>query len=193
MKDLYRVIVFTGIDNSLDHSTSEFIERWHYSKSARSLKQKYVFHLIDLSGRLVGVAVYGQPISINSSASALELRRFCLIDETPRNSESFFLAKTLQWLRKNQSKYDHVLTFADPNQGHMGTIYKAANFKYDGLEKNNPRIVKFKDGRVAHLRQYYDKKNGAYSEQTIRLQEAVSRGDAMIVPQERKHRFIYEL
>ena len=179
--------------NSISIQCSEFIERWHYSKSARSLKQKYVFTLLDRRGTLTGVAVYGQAIGINSSPSALELRRFCLIDDTPRNTESFFLAKTIQWLKKNQREYDHILTFADPNQGHMGTIYKAANFRYDGLEKNNPRIVKFKDGRVAHLRQYYDKKDGVYSEQAKRLQEAVSRGDAMIVQQEKKHRFIYEL
>lgn len=156
------------------------------------MQQKHVFLLQDKSGGLVGVAIYGKPMGRNCDQEALELRRFCLIDDTPRNTESFFLAATLRWLKK-RSKYTTVLTYADPNQGHEGTIYKASNFKYDGLEKaSNPRVVEYK-GRTIHLRQYYQKKNGQYTKDAVELQKAAAKGEAKIVKQQLKHRFIYNL
>ena len=180
--------------SNLEPTAIYLITNCHYSKSARSQKPIHVFNLLDRRGDIIGVAIYGQPMSRNTSKSALELRRFCLIDDTPRNTESWFLAQTLQWLRKNQDEYDHVVTFADPNHGHKGTIYKATNFKYDGLENNNPRVVVFSNGDQAHIREYYQKSSdGEYNNKARKLQESVSKGEARIVAQERKHRFIYEL
>lgn len=190
IKELYSVY---HNDNIIDIETKEFIERWHYSKSARSQKQKHVFKLVDnKSNSLVGVAIYGQAMSRHHKNSTLELRRLCLIDDTPRNSESFFIAKTLKWLSRN-TQYSEVISFADPNHGHEGTIYKASNFKYDGLEKNgNPRVIQFGDKQY-HTRQFYQKKDGHYSEDAVRLQAAVQKGEAQIIKQERKHRYTYNL
>lgn len=171
----------------------DFVEKWHYTKSCRSQKPIHVFTLSDtMTNELVGVAIYGQPISRNTEKNAIELRRFCLDDRREKNTSSFFLGSTLRWLRKNEPRFDQVVTFADPNQGHVGTIYKAANFEYDGLEKNNPRIVIYGDRRY-HIRQFYQKRNGDYDEVAKELQRAVEVGDAQIVQQERKHRFIYKL
>lgn len=178
--------------NNLSREVINFVEDLHYSKSCRSQKQIHVFTLHNLVGKLVGVAIYGQPISRNTEQSVIELRRFCLHDDCERNTASFFLGKTLGWLRKFEHKYNQVVSFADPNQGHQGTIYKAANFFYDGLEKNNPRLVIY-NGETYHIRQYYQKKNGQYDNVAVELQTAVARGEAQIIQQERKHRFIYKL
>jgi len=178
--------------NAMTREVMDFVERWHYSKSCRSQKQIHVFTLHNLLGRMVGVSIYGQPISRNSDSNGIELRRFCLDDSCEKNTASFFLGKTLNWLRKNEFEYNQVVSFADPNKGHQGTIYKAANFQYDGLEKNNPRIILYK-GEVYHTRQYYQKRNGQYDDVALELQRAVELGEAQIVPQERKHRFIYKL
>lgn len=181
-------------EDKIDEETKAFIQRWHYSKSARSQKQKHVFKLVNkFTDELVGVAIYGQPVSKNISNDIIELRRLCLIDDTPKNTESFFIAKTLKWLEKN-TEYSRVVSFADPNHGHAGTIYKASNFEYDGLEDNgNPRVVQYNDKQY-HMRQYYAKDgSGHYQNHALRLQEAVRTGRAEIVKQHRKHRYIYYL
>lgn len=188
IKSLYSVYYN---DNLIDLEVKEFVERWHYSKSARSQQQKHVFKLVDNNDRLVGVAIYGNPMSRHyNSSEVIELRRLCLVDDTPKNTESFFIAKTLKWLGKNTS-YTQVVSFADPNHGHAGTIYKASNFMYDGVESNgNPRVVKLGD-RTIHLRQLYQKRDGEYDEVAKELQAAVKDGRAEVVKQEKKYRYIY--
>ena len=177
----------------LDEETKSFILKWHYSKSYRSLKHKHIFKLVDnISDELIGVAIYGSPNSRHLDKQGLiELRRLCLIDETLKNSESFFISKTLKYL-KNNTDYSGVISFADPNHGHTGTIYKASNFKYDGEEKNgNPRVILYGDKEI-QLRQYYDKKDGEYSKQALKWQELVKQGEAEIVNRQKKLRYIYE-
>lgn len=180
-------------NSTIDEETKAFIQTWHYSKSARSLQQQHVFKLVSkTSDDLVGVAIYGKPMSRHQPKDTIELRRLCLIDDTPRNTESWFIARTLKWLRAN-TDYSSVVSFADPNHGHLGTIYKASNFLYSGLEANgNPRVVQYGDKQY-HMRQFYQKKAGQYSEDAVRLQEAVARGDAEVLKQERKHKFTYNL
>jgi hypothetical protein len=189
IKELYSVY---HNDNIIDEETKDFIARWHYSKSSRSQQQKHVFKLVDKSDRLVGVAIYGKPMSRHHTKETLELRRLCLIDDTPRNTESFFIGKTLRWLGKNTS-YSQVISFADPNHGHQGTIYRASNFTYEGLENNgNPRIVQHGEKQI-HLRQMYQKKGDSYSEDALRIQALVKSGEAEVLKQERKHKYTYKL
>ncbi len=179
-------------DNIIDTEAKEFIQTWHYSKSARSLQPTHVFKLVDKSNKLVGIAIYGRPMCRHYKGDTVELRRLCLIDDTPRNTESFFIGKTLRWLAKN-TEYKQVVSFADPNHGHLGTIYRASNFKYEGLEDNgNPRVVK-EGNKNHHLREYYAKKDGQYTSSALRLQEAVRNGSAEIIKQERKHRYTFNL
>lgn len=179
--------------NIIDDETRNFVEFWHYSKSARSLQQQHVFKLVDKqTDQLIGVAIYGNPMCRHHKKDTIELRRLCLIDDTPRNTESWFISRTLKWLQAN-TKYSEVVSFADPNHGHAGTIYKASNFQYNGRESNgNPRVVQY-GTKQYHMRQYYQKKDGHYSEDAVRLQEAVANGDAEIVKQERKHKYTYDL
>ena len=187
IKELYTVFY---MEDKIDEETKEFIQRWHYSKSARSQKQKHVFKLVDKHNSLVGVAIYGQPMSRHHTEDTIELRRLCLIDDTPRNTESFFIGKTLRWLAKN-TEYSRVISFADPNHGHTGTIYKASNFDYEGLESNgNPRVVQHGDKQY-HMRQYYQKKGDDYSVDALKLQALVKSGEAEVIKQERKHKYIY--
>ena len=189
IKELYNIYYNSNI---IDEETKSFIKTWHYSKSSRSQQQKHVFKLVDkATNSLVGVAIYGNPMSSKIDKDIIELRRLCLIDDTPRNTESWFIAKTLRWLESN-TKYSRVISFADPNHGHSGTIYKASNFEYEGLEDNgNPRVVQYGDKQY-HMRQYYAKdSSGEYQSHALRLQEAVRAGRAEIIKQHRKHRYVY--
>ncbi len=191
IKDMYKI---NNNGNHIDEEVKNLIEKYHYSKSIRSQKQKYVFKLVEKStDKLVGVAIYGQPMSRRQDSDVIELRRLCLVDDTPRNTESWFIARTLKWLGIN-TKYSRVISFADPNYNHFGTIYKASNFEYDGLESNkNPRMIEY-NGKKYHIRQYYAKnKSGDYCKHAIKLQAKVKIGEAKIIKQSRKHKYTYYL
>lgn len=115
-----------------------FVKRNHYSKSI-CRGTKYVFCLHD-SKKIIGVAVFGTPVGRNCQAKysttgkpLLELKRLCLIDDTPKNSESWFIAKCMKIL-KSEKQFDGILSYADPAKKHTGIIYKASNFDYLGQQ-----------------------------------------------------------
>lgn len=116
-----------------------FVKANHYSKSLPR-GSKFIFAIIE-GKKIIGVASFGRPAgrSANSKYSksgdpVLELTRLCLIDKTPKNSESWFIAKCLRHL-KSLNKFDGILSYADPAKKHKGIIYKASNFQYLGTQK----------------------------------------------------------
>lgn len=172
-----------------------FVVNNHYSRSYRSLMQEYVFTLQEGS-EVIGIAVYGKPCGKNVRTKyghVLELRKLCLIDDTPKNSESYFIGMTLRWLKKN-TNYDGIISYADPNFKHKGTIYKASNFEYLGEEAAaNPRAIRY-GSKLVHIRQYYDKdSDGNYSKQAMKWRDLVSAGEAKIVKRKKKYVFYYKL
>src|SRR5580704_4698634 len=108
----------------------EFVETHHYSKSVRGITPSYCFRIM-FAEKVFGAAIFGRPAmketidrySENGTVNMVELRRFVMIDEAPRNSESRCLAMMFRTLRKKG--VERILSYADPNHGHVGTIYKA--------------------------------------------------------------------
>jgi len=186
--NLHETTVFTN-------EIKEFVKKNHYSGKCRSLLQKYIFKLEDVSGKLTGVCIYGLPVSVNARGkygeNILELRKLCLIDDTPKNTESFFIGKTLRYLKKN-TEYDRIISYADPNMGHEGTIYKASNFEYKGMGKYWNELLLYND-EVFHKRHMYQKRNGVYAKKSLELQRALKSGKAELLPQMPKHIYIYDL
>jgi hypothetical protein len=72
----------------------------------------------------------------------VELRRFCMINDTPRNAESKVLAVMFRTLRKQGVQ--RILSYADPNFGHVGTIYRALGFALLG-QSAAVSVVLYKD------------------------------------------------
>lgn len=96
--------------------------------------------------QLRGCVTYGVPASRHLQKSAcpsnpdlvIELNRLWLHDDLPKNCESWFVSKTLKLLPPRI-----VVSYADPQHGHMGIIYRALNFNYSGwtdMERKTPRI-----------------------------------------------------
>lgn len=188
----YKITQKTG---AFTHEESVFLKTNHYSESYRSLQQKIYFNLTQDTS-LIGMAVYGNPNSKRlSDKFTLELRRFCLVDETARNAESWFLSRTLKAIRKTMPEIRKIITFADPNWGHDGTIYKATNFKFEGEEKSaNPRILIVKEtGKTHTMRELYSKKEGEYTKQALRLKELVAKDEAKVYNVMKKLKYSYEL
>jgi len=138
----------------------KFLKKWHYSDYTY-LQHKETFTLWRPGNfgfpELVGVCVYTRPAGISAAQKyhpsnperCLELRRLCLIDETPKNAESYFVSRTLKWLTK-KSTWEFVISYADPEQGHTGVIYRAANFEFGGRTSEGSKLSV--DGEHFHIR-----------------------------------------
>jgi hypothetical protein len=137
-------------------------------------------------GVVIGGAVYGPPRHAGSYGKGVtDLRRFALVEEAPRNTESYFLGKTLKEIAK-AGLADKVLTFADETQGHLGTIYKACNFKYLGATPPGKHVMW--KGKQYHTRSLTTDRPYSYL-----LREAVKTGEAVIVQGLRKHKYMYDV
>jgi len=132
-----------------------FVMLWHYSKSLPGSKHYFGLFRDDV---LIGVAAYGDP-AMRHQASCyecdIELRRLCLINDTPKNAESRFIGLTLKELKKK--KYKAVLSLADPEHDHLGTIYKASNFEFLGTERGGGSRLIVIDGVEIHSRSVFAK------------------------------------
>lgn len=179
----------------------DFIETWHYSSNVNGLRISNVFGLF-YEENLIGAMIYG-PLGMantwkkyaNSENEVIELRRLCCIDNTPRNTESYFIGKTLKWLRKN-TDYKIVISYADTFHNHQGTIYKASNFQYHGLTSKG-RVIEY-DGRIYHdkcIRTYHVDKNGNKRLKPFaeRVKNALETGEAKYVETPGKHIYTYTL
>lgn len=94
-----------------------------------------------LDMRLAGVITFGTVPKNNASAicgparalAVMELTRLALYDWAPRNSESWFIARSFDWLRTERPDVQILVSYADSAQGHLGTIYQATNWLYTGM------------------------------------------------------------
>ena len=174
----------------------DFIEEHHYSHNINGLRISYCFGLYD-DETLVGAMLYGGLAMANawkkygeSEEEVLELRRLVLIDDTPRNSESFFIGHTLRWLKKN-TKVKTIVSYADPNYGHSGVIYRASNFTHVGM--TSPGRVIMYQGKKYHDKAIRTKYKGELKPFARELKAALDNGEAEYVKQQPKHIYVYKL
>lgn len=159
----------------------DFIEKWHYSKSINGLMSSHCFGLFN-GDTLIGACIFGKMAMANAwkkygerQEDVIELRRLCLIDDTPRNSESFFIGKCLRWL-KNNTNFKVVISYADPEYGHSGIIYQASNFEMIGM--TSPGRVIMWNGKKYHDKAIRTKYKGELKPFAKRLKDALDDGKA---------------
>ena len=173
-----------------------FVEKHHYSHNTNGVQSIYHFGLYGEGNfglpKMIGAMMYAIP-SMPATASkynpinpnkCLELRRLVCIDDTPKNTESYFIGKTFKWL-KSFTDMEVIVSFADQHYGHSGTIYKATNFDYLG-ETADARILMV-DGKEMHSRSLNQLKR-PYGRELNRRYKA---GDENIFWKKRKPKHIY--
>lgn len=83
---------------------------------------------------IVAAAMWGRPTArMEDQMRTLELTRFYCSDDLPKNSESRFLGAMLRILKREG--WTRFISYADPAQGHKGTIYRAVGFREVGRTK----------------------------------------------------------
>jgi hypothetical protein len=174
----------------------DFIEKHHYSGSINGCISDYCFALIDGSD-VIGAMFYGKMAMANqykrfadNPNDVIELRRLCCIDDTPRNTESFFIGNTLRWLKRN-TNIKTVVSYADSEYGHTGVIYKASNFKLEGIRKGAAVIMY--NGKKYHDKAVRAKYNGKLKPFAVELLAALESGVAKYHTTSEKYCYVYSL
>ena len=138
-----------------------FIEKHHYSHNVNGIQSYYHFGLFK-EGKfglpeMIGAMMYAMPSMPHTSQKynpinpdkCFELRRLVCVDDTPKNTESYFIGQTFKWLKTN-TNIEVIVSFADEQEGHTGVIYKATNFQYLGTTA--PGRILMVDGKKYHSR-----------------------------------------
>ncbi len=105
-------------------------------------------------GEPIGCIVYSAPpreADKRYGGKVWELARLYLLDEIPKNAETWLIGQSVRYIKRHHKEVEHLLSYADPSAGHAGTIYKAANWRQDGRtddERKTPRC------------DYYDERTG---------------------------------
>lgn len=134
-----------------------------------------------LAGVVVGKPRHDKKYS--KEVECVELRRMACVEELPKNSESWMLSGVVKWLKKNTA-IEKVISYSDKSVGHVGTIYKAANFKCIG-ETAKSKHVEW-DGKRYHMRSLTIDRPYSY-----RMRADLETGKAVIKTGEPK--LIYEI
>lgn len=166
----------------------------HYTHKWTSCR--YALGLFD-GNNLIGVAVYGFPIGRQTVKSitnnlkndeVLELTRLWVIDNTPKNTESYFLGKTFDWLRNN-TNVKVLISYSDPMQNHLGIIYQATNWIYQG---NNTMLIKgylhVINGKIMHPRSVVALYGTIKEDELKKIDPNYQR-----IEMKKKHRYLYIL
>jgi hypothetical protein len=177
------------VDKINPKDTYYFLLNIHYSKRIPSIS--YAFGLFD-NDELIGVITYGTPPSSalrkglageTNIKRVLELNRLCLKYNRP-NEASFLIGRSLRLLPHDL----FIVSYADISQNHIGTVYKATNFRYFGLSAKRTDWV-IEGQEHLHGITIADKMRGVTNRAQV-LRDTY--GDKFkLVPRSRKHRFIY--
>ncbi len=100
------------------------------------------------------VVVFGQSATCKMadslpSSNYWELSRLFSFDWAGRNTESYCISQSLKYIEENYQK-DLIISFADPNENHIGYIYQATNWLYCG--QSQPDEWYIIEGKKLHPR-----------------------------------------
>lgn len=149
---------------TLKRATREAIQyacmRFHYAKAVPS--SPYAYNVYNAAGEWCGCVIFGPGASPNLGVSVglkqgeyLELVRVALNGKQPCTSE--VISACLRQLHKDAPEIKIVISFADKDQNHFGTIYQATNWIYlgdFGVKKAQSYIIK---GKKYHNKTIHDK------------------------------------
>lgn len=161
----------------------EFVVKYHYLHRRCPCSQAFGLYEED---EMIGVICYGTPSSsslrkgicgVEESFNVIELTRLYIKDGSLKNAESFLIGNTIRRVKK-----EIIVSYAEIQAGHVGTVYQATNWIYTGLSAKRTNWII--DGIDKHCQTIADKYTA------IELRETF--GDRFhLVDRPRKHRYVY--
>ncbi len=168
----------------------EWILHKHYAKRMPSVS--YAFGLFK-NQKLIGICSFGMPpISAEffRKFDTLELNRVVLNDNHLKNITSYFISQCFKLLPKPLL----LLSYADPNQGHIGYIYQATNWFYTGLGGIDKEYqLKNKTYTIRHIKKsFFESNNLLWNDNKTISQNWINNG-GKIINKKLKRRYVYFL
>jgi hypothetical protein len=123
------------VPSEIDGEISQFIARYEWL-GKMSLYPTHGFKLY-WNDILICAVVMDMPTAFSNAlgedTKKLErlISRGSSISFAPKNTASFMIAKSIDWMTKNTT-YRLFTGYSDPSAGELGTIYQALNFYYLG-------------------------------------------------------------
>ncbi|EEF1427350.1 hypothetical protein C9T98_22225 [Salmonella enterica subsp. enterica serovar Enteritidis] len=174
----------------------DFVEKYHYSHNINGLKISQCYALND-GDVLVGAIIFGQLTTTawrkygKSESDVVELRRMVVSDSCPVNTNTWFMARALKHLKKH-TEFKVCVSYADPEHGHVGIVYQAANWTYAG--RTAPDIVlETPEGKRYHSRALRTKYKGELKPFAKRLCALKEAGELKEVRVQGKYVYLYAL
>jgi hypothetical protein len=106
------------------------------------VNQPFLCFIAKFCGRAYAAAIWSNPVSPNlPQHECLELRRFAIAPDAPKNTASRMLAIMVRFIKKHRPTVGRLVSYQDV-EAHQGTIYKASGWmaiaKHKGGSWNRP-------------------------------------------------------
>lgn len=140
----------------VEHAAAKYaVEKWHYSKSLPP--PPHVRCGVWEADKYIGVVLFARgaspcllkPYGLDQT-DGCELVRVALTKHVAPVTE--IVARAIKLLRSHVPALQLIVSFADPAQNHVGTIYQAGNWIYAGKSPESVEYIEKKTGRRWHGR-----------------------------------------
>lgn len=118
----------------------QLVALWHSRlpkvDKSNMLRNKHLWCVgAEHSGRWYAVAIWTNPIArAYNDKNWLELRRFAIADDAPKNTASRMIAVMTRMIRREFPQVDRLISYQDTDV-HVGTIYAAAGWSAVGYRR----------------------------------------------------------
>jgi hypothetical protein len=170
-------------------ATKPFVMGIHYAKRMPSISEAFGLFVGD---ELEGVVTYGTPPSSGLrkgicgpefSDHVIELNRLCLKSNV-KGDASMLVGRSIRMLGGDRI----IVSFADTEQRHVGTVYQACNFIYCGLSAKRTDW-KVRGREHLHGQTIADEFRGVQN-RSAAMREKYG-DDFYLAPRPRKHRYVF--
>ena len=146
------------------------------------------------NNKFIGVIIFsrgassniGKPFKLNQN-EIVELTRIAL--KSHQTPVTKFLSIAIKMLKKHSPGIKLIVSYADPNQGHLGKIYQASNWIYTG-QTVKTTLYFDKTGKKFHSRQVSEK---GFNKQYGERRTCPKPSQLRHVRQLGKHKYLYPL
>lgn len=166
-------------------------ENFHYS--GKITGGKLVKYGVWENKRFIGVVIFGDSLNFNMGSpyglkytEICELRRVALT--THEHPVTEIISKCLKLLHKSNPFLQLVISYADKEEGHLGIIYQAGSWIYEGETRRRITHMNI-NGKKVHCKSVWDR----YGTSSIKwVRENIDK-NAYNITTEGKFKYIYPL
>jgi hypothetical protein len=165
-------------------------KNFHYSHSVPTVQ--YSFNVYNSQDEWCGVICFGPGATPHIATpyglwqgEVLELTRVALNGKQTATSQC--VAAALKELHRQAPVVKLVVSYADMDQGHFGTIYQATNWIYEGLKNQGCRAAFIVNGKRVHPKTAYSR---GWRQSLQWIRENID-PDAEMLRTAGKHKYLY--